>query len=157
MRITTEWLKEQGGCGDVAVWFSGRYPDPAGEAEYQEVLNALASECREEWSLWLIEHAGPTQDMTEIQGDLIVEGGISIAGFLHVTGKIVCKFLQAGRGIKAGDGIEAGWGIKAGEDFGIYAGLSIRLSMKAQYAIVSAKNEPKNLILGTYRQIRSEE
>ena len=52
----------------------------------------------------------------------------------------------------AGGGIKAGEGIEAGGDFGIYAGLSVRLSLKSQYAIVSAKTEPPNIQTGTFKQ-----
>ena len=58
--------------------------------------------------------------------------------------------IKAGRGIKAGEGIKAGRGIKAGEDFGVYAGLAVRLSDKSQYAKITAKEKPANIICGEW-------
>ena len=53
-------------------------------------------------------------------------------------------------GIKAGGGIEAGWGIKAGDDFGIYAGLKIRIRQKKEYATIRAKEKPQNIVCGEF-------
>ena len=61
--------------------------------------------------------------------------------------------IRAGEGIEAGEGIKAGSGIEAGSDYGIYAGLSIRISLKAQYALVVAKTKPENILLGEYREL----
>ena len=49
------------------------------------------------------------------------------------------------------EGIKAGWGIKAGIDCGIYCGLNLKLSEKER-AVIIAKLEPKNIILGTYKK-----
>ena len=57
---------------------------------------------------------------------------------------------KAGEGIEAGWGIKAGEGIKAGADYGIYAGLRLRISQKMR-AVVIAATKPKNLLLGTYQ------
>ena len=62
--------------------------------------------------------------------------------------------IKAGLGIEAGDGIEAGLGIQAGDDFGIYAGLRIRVSQKELYAIVSAKVKPNNLFCGVWKELK---
>ena len=58
--------------------------------------------------------------------------------------------IEAGREIKAGEGIKAGWGIKAGEDFGVYAGLAVRLSYKSRDAKITAKEKPANIICGEW-------
>ena len=59
--------------------------------------------------------------------------------------------IKAGWGIEAGEGIKAGWGIKAGEDFGVYAGLAVRLSDKSRYARITAKEKPANIICGEWQ------
>jgi len=59
--------------------------------------------------------------------------------------------IEAGSGIKAGWGIEAGSGIEAGDDFGIYAGLRVRISLKKEYAVIHAKEEPRNIVCGEYK------
>ena len=56
--------------------------------------------------------------------------------------------IQAGWGIQAGEGIQAGWGIRAGDDFGVFAGLNVEISLWEKYAVVSASEKPKNLMSG---------
>ena len=56
--------------------------------------------------------------------------------------------IEAGDSIKAGRGIEAGDSIKADENFGIYAGLSVRLDSNDRQ--VKAKQKPINLICGEF-------
>lgn len=51
-------------------------------------------------------------------------------------------------------GIYAGRGIQAGDDFGIYAGLRVRVSQKELYAIVSAKVKPNNLVCGVWKELK---
>ena len=58
----------------------------------------------------------------------------------------------AGWGIEAGLGIEAGWGIKAGEGMGIFAGLHVRVTEWPQYAVVTAKRKPGNLVSGHWQE-----
>jgi hypothetical protein len=60
--------------------------------------------------------------------------------------------IEAGSGIEAGEGIDAGWGIEAGIDYGIYAGLHAKISMKSTYAIISCPKEPKNIVLGEWKK-----
>ena len=66
--------------------------------------------------------------------------------------------IEAGEGIKAGSGIKAGLGIKAGEeieageDFGIFAGLKVRISQRMEYATITAKEMPKNIICGKWEK-----
>lgn len=45
-------------------------------------------------------------------------------------------------------GIKDGLGIEAGEDYGIFAGLRIKVSRWLKSAIVTAKEKPENLISG---------
>jgi hypothetical protein len=58
--------------------------------------------------------------------------------------------IKAGWGIEAGEGIKAGWGIEAGSDYGIFAGLRVRMSQWAMYAKVTAKSKPDNLVSGSW-------
>ena len=70
---------------------------------------------------------------------------------------------MVGRGIEAGDGIEAGWGIKAGEgieagdDYGIFAGVKIKVGSWEIGAKVIAKSKPQNLISGFWIEPDAEE
>ena len=56
--------------------------------------------------------------------------------------------IQAGYGIQAGCGIRAGESIQAGDDFGVFAGLNIKIPLWEKYAVVSAIEKPKNLRSG---------
>ena len=40
--------------------------------------------------------------------------------------------------------------INAGEDYGIHAGLHMRMSEKSKYATITAKDEPHNIVCGTF-------
>ena len=51
--------------------------------------------------------------------------------------------------INAGWSIKAGGYIKAGADWGIYCGISLRISNKSQ-ATITAKSEPANILLGLF-------
>ena len=150
MKITLEYLKEKQACSDGVVWFSSKFA--SNEADYQEVLDALAKENRSEWAQWLMQHAGRTDAVLEVKGDLIVEHSIFFSGFIKATGKIAAKFIFSGSGIKAGWGIKAGSGIKAGEDFGIFAGLRIRISQRTKYAVITAKEKPNGIICGKWKE-----
>ena len=57
--------------------------------------------------------------------------------------------IEAGDGIEAGCSIEAGEGIKAGEDYGIYAGIKCRLSLR-DWRKISAKSKPENIMCGEW-------
>ncbi|MFR3686879.1 MAG: hypothetical protein ACLTXM_17805, partial [Enterococcus sp.] len=50
--------------------------------------------------------------------------------------------------IEAGESIEAGWSIKAGEDYGVYAGLRVRISDMKEKGYVKAQEKPKNIMCG---------
>jgi hypothetical protein len=166
MEITLEWLQEKN--ADQA--FQDRFADVFGEsgADYQAVLDYLAADDYAQWARWLMSAAGPTDKVMRITGDLITEKSIFYSGSILVTGEIKSKYLFAGEGIKAGMGIEAGtgikagWGIeagrgikagdgiKAGEDWGIYAGVKLRLSLKKGYATIKASSAPANICCGQY-------
>jgi hypothetical protein len=118
MKITKDQLKGWNACRDGYEWFLRRFPD--GEAEYQDVLNALAEDDRPNDADWLMNHAGPdTQAVIEIEaiadckhffaaGRLVIKTSATVERRLRAGGGI-----EAGGGIKAGGGIEAGGGIKA--------------------------------------------
>ena len=121
MRITLEWLKEKGACSLDRDWFEERFPK--GE-EYQAVLDVLAHEDNYNWASWLLERAGRTTDVLEIEGDFEVKFSLFFAGSIVIKGALTAaKWILAGGGIKAGLGIKAGEGIKAG--LGIEAGEGI--------------------------------
>ena len=54
MKITKDQLKCWKACKDGYGWFLRRFPD--GEAEYQDVLNALAEDDRPADADWLMSH-----------------------------------------------------------------------------------------------------
>jgi len=143
MKITLDWLKEKNACVEAVKKFKETFGE---EADYQSVLDALGKENRADWASWLIGQAGRTDSVLEIKGNLITETSIFFSGFIKVTGRIAAKFLISGTGIEAGEGI------KAGTDYGIYAGLRLRISQKSRYALIIAKTQPKNIILGEYKQ-----
>ena len=153
MKITLDWLKEKNACGEARREFAKRFPEGA---EYQDVLDALAAENNFEWAYWLMHAAGPVDTVLEVE-ELTAEASLFFAGKVIVKGAIeVAKWILAGGGIEAGGGIKAGEGIEAGNDFGIYAGLRLRISLKAEYAVVKAKEMPNNLLLGTFEKREKE-
>ena len=146
MKITKDQLKCWKACQDGYGWFLRRFPD--GEAEYQDVLNALAEDDRPADAAWLMNHAGPDREsVLEVEviadckhffasGRLVIKTSATVAGQLTAGDGIEAgeginagegikagTYIEAGTCINAGDGIKAGWGIKAGE--GIKAGLGI--------------------------------
>ena len=154
MKINISWLQEKNTCQEGVKWFLEKYPKQSSQGkEYQSVLDDLAKENKYEWAEWLMAKAGSTNTELVIEGDLILEHNLFFSGSLKVTGKIsTIGSIEAGLGIKAGGGIEAGEGIKAGWDYGIYVGISIKLSLKSKYAIIKSKTKPKNLILGEWQK-----
>ena len=105
--------------------------------------------------------AGSTNTTLEIAENLILEHRLFFAGSIKVTGRIVTKLcIKAGGSIEAGESIEAGWSIEAGEsieagdDYGIYVGMSTRVSLQSRYAIIKCKTKPENLILGEWQEIK---
>ncbi len=143
MKITEVQLINWGVSSDVYTWFRCRYAD--GEAEYQDVLNAMAKDDRPLDADWLMNHAGP-DDQSVIEIDSIADcDHFFAAGHLVIKNSVtVAGMLRAGGGIKAGEGIEAGRG------FGIFAGLCIQIANWTIYAKVIAKFKPNNLISGSW-------
>ena len=148
--------------------FCREFPDGG---EYQAVLDACTENDEVSHARWLLNAFGKTTDIKEIDGDYISEKSIIVCGSLKVSGKIECKGyvqagcgieagygIEAGCGIEAGYGIEAGWGIeagdgiKAGASFGIYAGLSERVT-NYEYRTVKAKSKPDNLMCGEFVEV----
>ena len=161
MKITMDQLKGWGACRDGYELFLRRFPD--GEAEYQDVLNALAEDDRPDYAYWLMNHAGPDREsVIEVEaiadckhffaaGRLVIKNGAAVTGRLRAGWGIEAgKGIKAGLGIEAGEGIKAGLGIKAGEGFNIFAGLRLRLSDWTLYAKVIAKDKPENLVSGSW-------
>mgnify|MGYP007027117353 CR=1 FL=1 len=141
MKITKELLKEKGACVDGYRAFLEEYPEkkfPDG-VEYQELLD-ICAEKSWEYGTWLLNKFGPTDEIREIEGDLIAEGSIIFAGQIKVSGSI-----------EAGGGIKAGWGIEAGKDFGIYAGLSCKIT-DHKYRKIIASEEPENIMCGEFKE-----
>ena len=168
-KITRDMIKAKGAFPAGYREFCKTFPEedyPDG-VEYQKILDRCAENGRDSYASWLVYTFGKTTDVRKIEGDYISEKSIFVCGRLEVTGKISCIGsieagdgikagcgIEAGRGIEAGDGIEAGWGIKAGdgikagENFGIYAGLIVRLDSNDRQ--VKAKQKPINLICGEF-------
>ena len=167
--ITVEMLKVKGACASGMRDFLKEFPReqyPDG-ADYQEVLNRCAEHERPNYAEWLLNEFGAAN--TTLSVDKInTNGYVFFAGRIEARGDIRCKAIMAGReieggrDIEAGCGIEAGWGIEAdcgikagegieaGEDFGVYAGLAVRLSDKSKYAKITAKEKPANIICGEW-------
>ena len=143
MKITKDQLKSWAACREGYEWFLRRFPE--GEAEYQDVLNALAEDDRPNDADWLMNHAGPDE-----QAVIEVEA-IADCKYFYAAGRLIIKTsATVARRLRAGTGIKAGEGIEAGEDFGIFAGLRVRLSNWTIYARVVAKAKPNNLISGSW-------
>ena len=149
--ITAEMLKVKGACASGMRDFLKEFPReqyPDG-ADYQEILNRCAEHERADYAEWLIQEFGATN--TTLSVDKInTDGYVFFAGRIEARGEIRCKAIRAGREIEAGEGIKAGDGIEAGEDFGVYAGLAVRLSDKSKYAKITAKEKPANIICGEW-------
>jgi len=131
--------------------------------EYQKILDACCENGRFTDAVWLVRKIGKTDDVLEIKEEINDTGlEICFAGTIKFGKMAVLRRLFAGSGIKAGCGIEAGWGIKAGCgieagcDHGIYAGLRVRISFKKQYAVITAKEKPKNIVCGEWKERETE-
>ena len=59
--------------------------------------------------------------------------------------------IEAGRGIEAGWGIEAGRGIEAGGEYGIYAGLRVKVTERV-YRTIKAAEKPSNIMCGEWTE-----
>ena len=174
MKITKELLREKGACAAGYRDFLKEFPEekyPDG-VEYQDLLDCCA-EKNFSYGLWLLSEFGRTDDVRRIDGDLITKKSIIFAGRLEVSGSIKASWgieagwgIKAGRGIEAGCGIEAGWGIEAGKgikagwgieagcEFGIYAGLRVRIT--SEYRKIIAKTKPENIMCGEFVEAENE-
>ena len=180
MKITKENLIAWQASSKYVDFFNKQFT--SGEAEHQDVLNALAEENEVAFAKWLISKVGKNYDAIELDeiignksfffaGSIKVRKNIKIEGFLIAGGSIEAgDGIKAGWGIEAGDGIKAGWGIEAGEgikagwgikagdgikagvEFGIFAGLKIKIPEWSTQAIVKAREKPMNLISGFWNE-----
>ena len=150
MKITKELLREKGACAAGYMDFLKEFPQekyPDG-VEYQDLLDCCA-EKNFSYGLWLLSEFGRTDDVRKVDGDLITEKSIIFAGRLEVSGSI-----KASWGIEAGWGIKAGRGIEAGCEFGIYAGLRVRIT--SEYRKIIAKTKPENIMCGEFVEAENE-
>ena len=162
MKITKELLREKGACAAGYRDFLKEFPEekyPDG-VEYQDLLDCCA-EKNFSYGSWLLSEFGRTDDVRRIDGDLITKKSIIFAGRLEVSGIIKAgegieagEGIKAGWGIEAGKGIKAGWGIEAGCEFGIYAGLRVRIT--SEYRKIIAKTKPENIMCGEFVEAENE-
>ena len=161
--ITKEFLKELSPCTDGYRWFCETYPDGG---KYQEILDRLCELDRFYDACWLFDKVGATDDVLELTGiddkamnicfagavivkESLVLKNIKAGGFIETGGSIEAGgFIKAGEYIKAGWSIEADGSIEAGSDYGVYAGLSVRISDMKESGYVKAQERPKNLMCG---------
>ena len=164
MKITKEKLADWNACSGGVEFFNKHFH--SGEANYQDVLDALANENEAGYASWLMKKAGSEDTVIEVDeintdksfffaGTIKVKGLISVTGYLMAGDGIKAGWsIEAGDGIKAGwsieagGGIRAGWSIEAGNGYGIFAGLRIRISDWKIYSSVIANTKPANLISG---------
>ena len=112
MKITKSKLHGWSACNDGYEWFLRRFPD--GEADYQDVLNALVEDGQLSYAHWLINHAGPDCDaVLEVDGIADCKNFFAAGRLVIKTRATVTGWLRAGLGIEAGEGIEAGFSIVA--------------------------------------------
>lgn len=133
-------LVEWGACQDGIDWFEENFSSL--EGDYQEILNRLAEENRKDYAEWLLKKAGQLNTEIKVE-EIATKNSFFFAGKIIVT-----KGISVGFYLLAGRGIEAGLGIEAGNDYGIYAGMRIRISDWETCGVVSANAKPCNLISG---------
>ena len=149
--ITKEFLKELSPCTDGYRWFCEAYPDGG---KYQEVLDNLCEIDRFDDAFWLLRKVGATDDVLELDSIDDKEKNICFAGTIRARKNLILKNIEAGKSIeaggfiKAGEFIEAGKFIEAGEDYGVYAGLRMRISDMKERGYIKAHENPKNLMCG---------
>ena len=154
--ITLRYLREIGACAEGRSEFEKHFPEGG---EYQEVLDKCAEEGRMDFAIWLLHKVGPTDDVRTYEDQVNdVNMSICFAGTLVFEKGAIAKSIKAGWGIEAGGGIKAGWGIeagggiKAGCEYGIFAGIRIKIKDWSCFAKVSAQSKPKNLISGHWEE-----
>ena len=159
--ITRDHLAQLGACKSGMDFFDKTYPD--GQAEYQDMLDKAVTGGHTDYATWLLDKIGPTEDILEVEEINEKELDIVFAGRIFVKLEVVVRRLIAGRGIKAGQGIKAGWGIKAGRgieagegikaggEYGIYAGLRVKVTERA-YRTIKATEKPSNIMCGEWTE-----
>ena len=100
MKITKEFLREKGARRSGYSWFIENFP--AGEAEYQDVLDRLAEDDQVNHASWLMRKVGSDNSVKEIDElsgikNFFFAGKVVVKNFISVTG-----YLMAGSGIEAG-------------------------------------------------------
>ena len=83
-----------------------------------------------------------------IEAGLGIEAGEGIEAGLGIEAG---RGIEAGWGIKAGWGIEAGRGIEAGGEYGIYAGLRVKVTERV-YRTIKAAEKPSNIMCGEWTE-----
>lgn len=131
--ITKEFLKELSPCTDGYRWFCETYPDGG---KYQEILDRLCELGRFDDACWLLDKVGATDDVLKLTSIDDKERSICFAGDVVVKENLVLK------NIKAGEFIEAG------SDYGVYAGLRVRIYDMKEIGYVKAQEKPENLMCG---------
>ena len=153
--ITRDRLAQLGACKSGMDFFDKTYPD--GQAEYQDMLDKAVTGGHTDYATWLLDKIGPTEDILEVEEINEKELDIVFAGRIFIKLGVVVRRLIAGKGIKAGLGIEAGWGIKAGlgieagGEYGIYAGLRVKVTERV-YRTIKAAEKPSNIMCGEWTE-----
>jgi hypothetical protein len=131
--ITKELLRANGACDSGLKEFKAEFPDGA---EYQVILDRCAEKGEMSYGEWLIQTFGKNYEIREYEN--IDDASINII----FAGTVKFKFGAIIKSIFAGDGI------KAGDDYGIFAGLYVKLSLHKTHAKITAKEKPKNIVSG---------
>ena len=165
--ITRDRLAQLGACKSGMDFFDKTYPD--GQAEYQDMLDKAVTGGHTDYATWLLDKIGPTEDILEVEEINEKELDIVFAGRIFIKLGVVVRRLIAGKGIKAGwgikaykgikagwgieagRGIEAGWGIEAGGEYGIYAGLRVKVTERV-YRTIKAAEKPSNIMCGEWTE-----
>ena len=159
--ITRDRLAQLGACKSGMDFFDKTYPD--GQAEYQDMLDKAVTGGHTDYATWLLDKIGPTEDILEVEEinekelDIVFAGRIFIKLGVVVRRLIAGEGIKAGKGIEAGEGIEAGWGIeagkgiKAGGEYGIYAGLRVKVTERV-YRTIKAAEKPSNIMCGEWTE-----
>ncbi len=145
-------LNVWGACSDGIDLFLKHFP--IGEADYQDMLDALAEADMYSNAHWLMNHAGPTKEVREVD-EINTENHVFFAGSLVVKRGINAKDIRAGGEIKAGWGIVADWdikvclGIKAGHNIVAGRGIKAGWDIVAGHEIKADNGiNAKNIVAG---------
>ena len=147
--ITRDRLAQLGACKSGMDFFDKTYPD--GQAEYQDMLDKAVTGGHTDYATWLLDKIGPTEDILEVEEINEKELDIVFAGRIFIKLGVVVRRLIAGKGIEAGWGIEAGRGIEAGGEYGIYAGLRVKVTERV-YRTIKAAEKPSNIMCGEWTE-----